>query len=202
MHIANKLHGKNKRDCGMGHWKGHGKKGRNACCKNQAIHSMPTDFLVIKLCQLSICSWIRNWHGLLCMADFTREFCGCQPPQKWTKGGLFCKCFSLSPQFPYPWCLQHRLVEFASWYQGVLESVFNYPTALFFFFSFYFKVIQSHQFPNLPSTKLTALKTPLTFTKNAEKHANSTFILTLLQVRNVIEQGVYHQQSMSLTNPD
>ena len=71
-----------------------------------------------------------------------------------------------------------------------------------FFFLFYFKVIQSHQFPNLPSTKLTALKTPLTFTKNAEKHANSTFRLTLLQVRNVIEQGVYHQQSMSLTNPD
>ena len=148
MHIANKLHGENKRDCGMGHWKGHGKKGRNACCKNQAIHSMPTDFLVIKLCQLSICSWIRNWHGLLCMADFTREFTMFTAQSEWAnqnfvavslrrneqKGIFCCKCFSLSPQFPYPWCLLHRLVEFASWYQGFLESVFNYPTALFFFF--------------------------------------------------------------------
>ena len=29
---------------------------------------MPTDFLIIEICQLSIRSPIRNWHVLSCMA--------------------------------------------------------------------------------------------------------------------------------------
>ena len=83
MYIASKSHGRNKRDCEVltgrdrVNKKGEGENGRNACYKNQAVRIiMPTDFQVIKLCQLSIqlCLPIRNRHVLLPIADFTREF--------------------------------------------------------------------------------------------------------------------------------
>ena len=49
-------------------------EGRNACYKNKAIRITLTDFLVIELCQLSICLPVRNQCMLLCMTDFTWEF--------------------------------------------------------------------------------------------------------------------------------
>ena len=42
--------------------------------KDWAIRITPTDFLVIKLCQLSIRSPMKNWCALSRMADFTWEF--------------------------------------------------------------------------------------------------------------------------------
>ena len=78
---------------------------------------MPTDFLVIKLCQLSIqlCLPIRNRHVLLPMADFTREFTmftaqselanqnfvAASLHRNEQKGVINAGVLSLSPQFPY-----------------------------------------------------------------------------------------------------
>ena len=81
--------------------KGQSKKGRNAGYKNLAIHIMPTDFLIIELYSLSVCSPIENGCMPLRIAGFT---CFTVFPKRGTKGGLNCICpfpLFLVPLSPY-----------------------------------------------------------------------------------------------------
>ena len=123
------LCGRHKWGGGRGCKKGEREKGRNACYNNCVIPIMPTDFLVIELCELSICSAISNWHawcGLLRMADFTQvfsmftvqhklanqNFLAARVLRNELKGVFIAGVLSLSFQLPFSGCLLCRLVCF------------------------------------------------------------------------------------------
>ena len=107
-----------------------------------AIRTKLTDFLVIKLHQLSICSLIRNWCALLITHGWLHtviyfdnlpkqisqsEFCGCQHPQKFTKWGLYCKhSFPLSPVnfSPMPAMQATPAIIVLVWTRGI-HNVYN-----------------------------------------------------------------------------